>query len=202
MNRKVAVLTSGGDAPGMNAAVRAIVRTGLFHEFEMYGIESGFEGLVTGNIRQLHARDVGGIMQNAGTFLGSARSIEFTTDAGRQKALRNLDDRRIDSLIVIGGNGSQKGSHALSQSGIKVVGVASTIDNDLYGSDITIGVDTALNIALEAIDRLKVTASSHRRAFLVEVMGRDCGYLALMAGIAGGAEAIVLPEVEADPQQL
>jgi len=202
MNKNVAVLTSGGDAPGMNAAVRAIVRTGLFHGFEMYGVEMGYEGLVAGNLRQLSARDVGGIMQSAGTFLGSARSVEFTTEAGRAKAVRNLEKEGIESIIVIGGNGSQKGSHALSRAGLAVVGVASTIDNDLYGSDITIGVDTALNIALEAIDRLRVTASSHRRALLVEVMGRNCGYLALMVGLAGGAEAIVIPERELPPERI
>lgn len=202
MNTNVAVLTSGGDAPGMNAAVRAIVRTGLFHGYEMYGVEMGFEGLVAGNLRKLSARDVGGIMQSAGTFLGSARSIEFTTEAGEKKAVHNLESRGIESVIVIGGNGSQKGSHVLSRAGLAVVGVPSTIDNDLYGSDITIGVDTALNIALEAIDRLRVTATSHRRALLVEVMGRKCGYLALMAGLAGGAEAIVIPERELPPEHL
>ena len=202
MNKNVAVLTSGGDAPGMNAAVRAIVRTGLFHGYEMYGVEMGYEGLVAGAIRRLSARDVGGIMQSAGTFLGSARSVEFTAEAGLQKAVRNLERAGIESIIVIGGNGSQKGSHALSRAGLAVVGVASTIDNDLYGSDITIGVDTALNIALEAIDRLRVTASSHRRALLVEVMGRNCGYLALMVGLAGGAEAIVIPERELPPERI
>jgi len=174
----------------------------LFHGYEMYGVEMGFEGLVAGNIRNLSARDVGGVMQSAGTFLGSARSVEFTTEAGQKKAVLNLEGRGIESVIVIGGNGSQKGSHALARAGLAVVGVASTIDNDLYGSDITIGVDTALNIALEAIDRLRVTASSHRRGLLVEVMGRNCGYLALMAGLAGGAEAIVIPERELPPEQL
>jgi 6-phosphofructokinase 1 len=133
-------------------------------------------------------------------MLGSARCLEFMTEEGRQKALRTLGRHGIEGLVVIGGNGSQTGAHTLSQTGFPVVGVASTIDNDLYGSEITIGVDTALNIALEAIDRLKVTASSHQRAFLVEVMGRDCGYLALMAGIAGGAEAVVIPEVKTDPE--
>jgi 6-phosphofructokinase 1 len=202
MNKKVAVLTSGGDAPGMNAAVRAIVRTGLYHGYEMFGVQRGFEGLLNGNIVPLAPRDVGGIIQQAGTFLGSARSAEFTTEAGRLKAVRNLAERDIQSVVVIGGNGSQNGAHALSQAGVAVVGVASTIDNDLYGSDITIGVDTALNIALEAIDRLRVTASSHHRGLLVEVMGRNCGYLALMAGLAGGAEAIVIPERELPPEHL
>lgn len=147
----------------------------------------------------MKARSVGGIIQQGGTMLGSARSLEFKTDEGRKKGLANLAKQGIDGLIVIGGNGSQTGSHALHQLGFPVVGIASTIDNDLYGSEITIGVDTALNIALEAIDRLKVTASSHQRAFLVEVMGRDSGYLAMMAGIAGGAETVVIPEVETDP---
>lgn len=202
MNKRIAVLTSGGDAPGMNAAVRAIVRTGLHYGYEMYGVEMGYEGLVAGTFRHLNARDVGGIIQFAGTFLGSARSLEFTTEAGQKKAANNLSKQGIESVVVIGGNGSQKGAHALSQAGLAVVGVASTIDNDLYGSDITIGVDTALNIAIEAIDRLRVTASSHRRGLLVEVMGRNCGYLALMAGLAGGAEAIVIPERELAPEHL
>ncbi|MHB0874431.1 MAG: ATP-dependent 6-phosphofructokinase [Anaerolineae bacterium] len=200
--KRVAVLTSGGDAPGMNAAIRAVVRTGLEHGWEMFGVRRGYVGLIYGDFVPLGARDVGGIMQRGGTVLGSARSMEFRGDEGRMKALRALAMQQVDGLVVIGGNGSQTGAYHLSQMGFPVVGVASTIDNDLYGSDITIGVDTALNIALEAIDRLKVTASSLQRAFLVEVMGRDCGYLALMAGIAGGAEAIVIPEVETDPEMV
>jgi 6-phosphofructokinase 1 len=199
MNRKIAVLTSGGDAPGMNAAVRAVVRTGIFHGCEMYGVQMGFEGLVAGEITHLTARDVGGIIQQAGTFLGSARSAEFMTEDGQKKSVENLTSLGIESVVVVGGNGSQKGAYALSQAGLAVVGVASTIDNDLYGSDITIGVDTALNIALEAIDRLRVTATSHHRGLLVETMGRNCGYLALVAGLAGGAEAVVIPERELPP---
>jgi len=148
----------------------------------------------------LNARVVGGIIQQGGTILGSSRSPEFMTREGQLEALRTLNEHEIDALIVIGGNGSQKGASALSQMNYPVVGIASTIDNDLYGSDISIGVDTALNIALEAIDRLKVTASSLHRAFIIEVMGRDCGYLALMSGIAGGAEIIIIPEVETDPE--
>jgi 6-phosphofructokinase 1 len=202
MNKKVAVLTSGGDAPGMNAATRAIVRTGLYHGYEMFGVQQGFQGLLTDNLIPLAAREVGGIIQQAGTFLGSARSAEFATEAGQRKAVAHLAGRDIQSVIVIGGNGSQNGAYALSRAGVHVVGVASTIDNDLYGSDVTIGVDTALNIALEAIDRLRVTASSHHRGLLVEVMGRNCGYLALMAGLAGGAEAIVIPERELPPEHL
>lgn len=200
--KRIAVLTSGGDAPGMNAAIRAVVRTGIESGLEVFGIRNGYKGLVTGNIVPLGARDVGGIMQRGGTMLGSARCLEFKTPAGRNEGLRSLNQNGIEGLVVIGGNGSQTGSYELSKLGFPVVGVASTIDNDLYGSDITIGVDTALNIALEAIDRLKTTASSHQRAFLIEVMGRDCGYLALMAGIAGGAEAVVIPEVETTPEEV
>ncbi|GAP11062.1 6-phosphofructokinase [Bellilinea caldifistulae] len=200
--RRIAVLTSGGDAPGMNAAIRAVVRTAAIRGWEVYGVRNGYEGLIDGKIFPLGARDVGGILQRGGTILGSARSPEFKTEAGQLKAIRSLNQFGIEGLVVIGGNGSQTGSLALHRHGFPVVGVASTIDNDLYGSDITIGVDTALNIALEAIDRLKITASSHQRAFLVEVMGRDCGYLALMASIAGGAEAVVIPEVEVDPEEI
>jgi 6-phosphofructokinase 1 len=198
--KRIAVLTSGGDAPGMNAAIRAVVRAGLEQDWEVLGIRQGYAGLIVGDFEPMSARDVGGIIQLGGTVLGSARCEEFKTVEGRQQALHVLEERNIDDLVVIGGNGSQTGAHALSEMGFPVVGVASTIDNDLYGSEITIGVDTALNVALEAIDRLKVTAASHHRAFLVEVMGRECGYLALMAGIAGGAEVSIVPEVEADPE--
>ena len=202
MIHRIAVLTSGGDAPGMNAAIRSVTRTALEQGWEVVGVEHGFAGLINANFTPLNARSVGGIIQQGGTVLGSARSKEFATEAGRQKALRHLAEHAVDALVVIGGNGSQAGAHALSSMGFPVNGVASTIDNDLAGSDITIGVDTALNIALEAIDRLKVTAASHHRAFLVEVMGRKCGYLALMAGIAGGAEAIVIPEYETTLDQI
>jgi 6-phosphofructokinase 1 len=198
--KRIAVLTSGGDAPGMNAAIRAVVRTGIEKGWEVFGIRRGYAGLISGSIVKLKLRDVSHIIQEGGTILGSARSLEFMTNEGQQEALKVLDRHGIEGLVVIGGNGSQTGTYALSKKGYSVIGVASTIDNDLYGSEITIGVDTALNIALEAIDRLKVTASSHQRAFLVEVMGRDCGYLALMAGIAGGAETIIIPEVETDPE--
>jgi 6-phosphofructokinase 1 len=199
---RIAVLTSGGDAPGMNAAIRSVVRTGLSRKWDIFGILHGYQGLITGQMISLGARDVGGIVQRGGTILGSARCPEFKTDEGRRKALGFLRDSSIDALIVIGGDGSQTGSRALNDLGFPVIGIASTIDNDLYGSEISIGADTALNIALEAIDRLKVTASSHQRAFLVEVMGRGSGYLALMSGIAGGAEAIIIPEVDTDPEVL
>jgi 6-phosphofructokinase 1 len=186
----------------MNAAIRAVVRTGIGKGWEVYGVSQGYEGLVNGRMNLMGARDVGGILQKGGTVLGSARSSEFRTEDGQIKAIRRLNESGIEGLIVIGGNGSQAGAYALSKLGFPVVGVASTIDNDLYGSEMTIGVDTALNIALEAIDRLKTTATSHQRAFLLEVMGRGCGYLALMASIAGGAEACVIPEVETDPEEL
>lgn len=200
--KRMAVLTSGGDAPGMNAAIRSVVRIGIDQGWQVMGIRHGYTGLISGELVPLGARDVSGIIQQGGTMLGSARCPEFKTETGRMQALRVLAEHEIEALVIIGGGGSQAGAEALARKGFPVVGVASTIDNDLYGSDITIGVDTALNIALEAIDRLKVTAASHERAFLIEVMGRDCGYLALMAGIAGGAEAIVIPEVETNPEDL
>lgn len=200
--KRIAVLTSGGDAPGMNAAIRAVVRTGADAGLEVFGVRRGYRGLIDGDIGYLSRRDVGGVMHLGGTFLGSARSEEFFTVEGRQRGIDNLRGLDIEALVVIGGNGSQSGSHALCEMGYPVVGVASTIDNDLVGSDITIGVDSAINVALEAIDRLKVTAESHGRAFLVEVMGRKCGYVALMAGIAGGAEVVVIPEREIPPDEV
>ncbi|OGA66666.1 MAG: 6-phosphofructokinase [Betaproteobacteria bacterium RIFCSPLOWO2_12_FULL_68_20] len=200
--KRIAVLTSGGDAPGMNAAVRAVTRGTLAKGWEVLGVRNGYAGLVAGTMEPLAARDVGGIMQDGGTALGSARSPEFTEAAGREKALRNLATRGVEALVVIGGNGSQTGSAALSREGFSVVGIPSTIDNDLYGTDVSIGADTAINVTLEAIDRLRTTASSHQRAFLVETMGRDCGYIALMAGIAGGAEVIVIPERDIEPPEV
>jgi 6-phosphofructokinase 1 len=194
--KHIAVLTSGGDAPGMNAAIRAVARSALDLGMTVYGVRQGWQGLVDGHFRQLNARDVGGIIQVGGTFLGSARSAEFREERGRSKALRNLAQRGIDGVVVIGGNGSQTGSYMLSQLGVHVVGIASTIDNDLLGTDVSIGSDTAINVTLEAIDHLRTTGSSHNRAFLVETMGRDCGYLAMMAGLAGGAEVISTPEHE------
>jgi 6-phosphofructokinase 1 len=198
--KQIAVLTSGGDAPGMNAAIRAVVRMGLSRGCAVAGSRRGYAGLLCGNLMPMTDRDVGGIIQQGGTVLGSARCPEFLADAGRRTALRVLKEHGIEGLVVIGGNGSLAGAEALSRLGFPVVGLPATIDNDVYGSETAVGVDTALNIALEAIDRLKVTASSHQRAFVIEVMGRACGYLALMAGIAGGAEVIVIPEVETDPE--
>jgi 6-phosphofructokinase 1 len=197
--KRIAVLTSGGDAPGMNAAIRAVTRRAIFHGGEVFGVRRGYAGLIASDFISLGARDVGRISHLGGTMLGSARCDEFKTNEGVDRVCANLASG-LDAVVVIGGNGSQAGAYAIAQRGFPVVGVASTIDNDLCGTDLTIGVDTALNIALEAIDRLKVTASSHHRAFLVEVMGRNCGYLGLMAGLAGGADAIVVPEMETDPE--
>ena len=200
--KNIAVLTSGGDAPGMNATIRAVTRSALDEGMNVFGVRQGWQGLVDGQIRQLNARDVGGIIQIGGTFLGSARSVEFREETGRSKAVRNLAQMDIDGVVVIGGNGSQTGSYMLSQLGIHVVGIASTIDNDLLGTDISIGSDTAINVTLEAIDHLRTTGSSHNRAFLVETMGRDCGYLAMMAGLAGGAEVISTPEFEVPASEI
>ncbi len=198
--QSVAVLTSGGDAPGMNAAVRAVVRAGVSQGLQVFGVQHGFTGLIEGQFRPLGRRDVGGIVQLGGTMLGTTRCVELKTAAGQGQALLQLQRHGIQGLVVIGGNGSQSGAHALSLAGLPVVGVASTIDNDLVGADVTIGATTAVDVALEAIDRLRVTAASHGRAFLVEVMGRNCGYLALMAAIAGGAEGVLIPEVDLDPE--
>ena len=198
--KRIAVLTSGGDAPGMNAAIRAVTRAGIDGGFEILGVREGFRGLIDGKFISLEARSVGGILTIGGTMLGSARCPEFKDESKQRDAVRQLKNNDVSGLIVIGGNGSQAGAAALSNLGFPVVGIASTIDNDLYGSEMTIGVDTALNIALESIDRLRVTALSDRRAFFVEVMGRDCGYLALHCGVVGGAEAVVIPEAEISPE--
>ncbi|MEO8804975.1 MAG: ATP-dependent 6-phosphofructokinase [Burkholderiaceae bacterium] len=200
--KRVAVLTSGGDAPGMNAALRAVVRAGIAHGVQMFGVRHGYSGLIEGAFMPLGPRDVGGIIQRGGTILGTTRCVELKSDVGLDKALQQMRRQAISGLVVIGGDGSQSGAHALSQRGVPVVGVASTIDNDLCGTDVSIGSTTATDIALEAIDRLRVTAASHGRAFLVEVMGRRCGHLAVMAGIAGGAEAIVVPEVAVSPEDI
>ena len=202
MMRRVAILTSGGDAPGMNAAIRAAVRTGIAHELEMFGVRHGYSGLIAGDFIALGAREVGGIIDRGGTMLGTSRCPAFLGAEGQQTAVRQLTEQGSSGLIVIGGNGSQHGSLALSARGVAVIGIASTIDNDLAGSEVTLGATTAIDVALESISRLRVTASAHGRVFLVEVMGRACGYLALMAGIAGGAEAIVIPEAEQSPEEI
>jgi 6-phosphofructokinase 1 len=200
--KRIAVLTSGGDAPGMNAAIRAATRTAVRQGVEVYGVRRGYAGLIEGDFVPLRARDVAGILEFGGTMLESDRCLEFKTPEGRARAKSHMNRAGVEGLIVVGGDGSQTGALALSREGFAVNGVASTIDNDLPGSDVTIGVDTAINVALEAIDRLRTTASSHRRLFIVEVMGRNCGYLALAAGLAGGAEVIVAPEHELSPEQV
>lgn len=184
----------------MNAAIRAATRTALAQGVEVVGVRRGYAGLIAGDFQELTARHVGGILEHGGTILESARSLEFRTPQGVAHAVSNLEKAGVGGVIVIGGNGSQTGALALSEAGVPVNGVASTIDNDLAGSDITIGVDSALSVAVEAIDRLRTTATSHHRLFLIEVMGRDCGYLALAAGVAGGAEVIITPEEPVAPE--
>ncbi len=199
---RLGVLTSGGDAPGMNPCIRAVVRTALYHRHEVLGIHHGYSGLMDAEFELMDARSVGGIIQKGGTVLSTARSPAFKTEAGQARAIRALREQKIGDLVVIGGDGSQQGALKLHEAGISVVGIPATIDNDLAFTDVSIGVDTALNTILDAIDKIKDTASSHHRAFLIETMGRDSGYLALMGGIAGGAEVIVLPEEPTDIEAL
>lgn len=201
--RHIAVLTSGGDAPGMNAAVRAVVRTAITEHVKVSGIYRGYQGLIEDEIVGLGARGVANIIQRGGTVLRTARSETFRKPEGRELAAKIIKRRNIDGLIVIGGDGSFKGASALMQEhGIPAVGIPATIDNDIYGTDQTIGFDTALGIAVEAVDRLRDTAASHDRLFIVEVMGRNAGHIALSAGVAGGAEAILVPEIPVDMQKL
>jgi len=192
--KRIGILTSGGDSPGMNPFIRAVVRRGISYGMEVVGIIAGYQGLCDSNVREMTLRSVGGILDRAGTILETARSEEFMTREGYRKALRTLNEQGIEGLVVLGGDGSMRGAMALYESGIKVIGAPGTIDNDMYGTEITIGVDTALNTVLDCIDMIRATASSHQRAFLIEVMGRHCGYLALIAGIAAGAEMICIPE--------
>ncbi len=203
MIKKIAVLTSGGDSPGMNAAIRAVVRTGIYHDIEVVGIQYGYQGLLEQKLFSLDLKSVGGIMQHGGTLLMTSRSEEFKTKPGVNKAAGILKENKIDALVVIGGDGSMAGALDLfRQEGISVMGIPATIDNDLYGTDMSIGVDTALNTVISAIDKIKDTASSHRRAFIIEVMGRDAGYLALMSGIAGGVESVIVPEFPANLEEI
>lgn len=192
---KIAVLTSGGDSPGMNAAVRAVIRSGSHFGYKVVGVKYGYQGLIEGKFIDLEPSDASGIIQTGGTILKSARSKEFRTEEGRKKAANQLREKNINALIVIGGDGSFTGAALLSKEHqICVVGIPGTIDNDLVGSDETIGYDTALNTAMEAIDKIRDTADAHERLFLVEVMGRDAGFIALETGLASGAELILLPE--------
>lgn len=200
---RIAVLTSGGDAPGMNACIRAVVRTGRYRGCDVLGVIRGFWGLIDDRFEPLTSRDVGNIIHRGGTVLETSRCKPFLEPEGRGKAAENLRRHRVHGLIVIGGDGTFRGAEALSvEQGIRVVGVPGTIDNDLYGTDYTIGYDTATNTALSAIDRLRDTAFSHERLFFVEVMGRNSGFIALEAGIAGGAEDVVVPESETDVDAL
>jgi 6-phosphofructokinase 1 len=192
---KLGVFTSGGDAPGMNAAIRAVVRASIFYQKEVYGIMRGYEGMIDGEIVKLGARSVGNIVQRGGTILKSARSESFRTPEGREKAYQNLKKNGIDALIAIGGNGTFNGLHKFYEEfKVPSICIPGTIDNDLPGSDFTIGFDTATNTAVEAIDRIRDTALSHNRLFFVEVMGRHSGYIALNSGVAGGAVGIIIPE--------
>lgn len=192
---KIAVLTSGGDAPGMNAAIRAVVRSCAYYNLECVGVYRGFQGLIEGDFKELNARTVKNIINRGGTFLKSARSKEFLTLEGRKKAFENLQHENINALVVIGGDGTFAGASAFAEEfNFPIVGIPGTIDNDINGTDYTIGYDTALNTVVEAIDKIRDTANSHNRLFLVEVMGRDAGDIALNAGIGAGAEEILIPE--------
>ncbi|MBM7597721.1 6-phosphofructokinase 1 [Virgibacillus halotolerans] len=196
--KKIGVLTSGGDAPGMNAAIRAVVRKAIYHNMEIFGIKNGFQGLIEGNIKKMELGSVGDIIQRGGTLLRSARSAEFKTDAGQQKGIDQLKKHGIEGLIIIGGDGSFRGAQKLTEKGFPCIGVPATIDNDIAGTDFTIGFDTALNTIIEAIDKIRDTATSHERTYIIEVMGRDAGDLALWAGLSGGAESILIPEKQED----
>jgi 6-phosphofructokinase 1 len=198
----IGVLTSGGDNPGLNPCIRAVVRMGLHLGLKVMGIYRGYAGLIGGEIKQMDARSVGGILARGGTILGTARAPEFRELQGRKKALRMLNRLDMDGLVVIGGNGSLTGALELHRMGFPVIGIPSTIDNDMNGTDIAIGVDTALNTILDAIDKVKDTASSHNRAFLIETMGRNSGYLALASGVAGGAELVLCPEIETPMEEI
>jgi 6-phosphofructokinase 1 len=191
----IGILTSGGDSPGMNPCIRAVVRTASASNAQVMGVMDGYEGLINGEFRPLGVRDVGGILQRGGTILQTRRSARFLEPHYQREAIRNMNGVGMDGLIVVGGEGSLKGAHALAGQGVKVVGIPASIDNDVLGTDMSIGVDTAMNTIVEAVDKLRDTASSHGRAFLIETMGRGCGYLAVMAGIVCGAEMVLIPEV-------
>lgn len=200
--KKIGVLTSGGDAPGMNAAIRGVVRTAISHDIDVYGVKWGYQGLMDGEIIPLNARDVSGFNRMGGTFLGSARALDFKTEEGMAKAIDYLKAYEIEGLVVIGGDGSLRGANDLHQRGIKVVGIPASIDNDIAHTDYTIGSDTALNTILDAMDKIRDTASAHYRGFVLEVMGNKNGYLALTSGAAGGAELIIYPNQKIDKEKI
>lgn len=201
---KIAVFTSGGDSPGMNACIRAVVRAAKHHNIEVLGIRRGYQGMIENDFTPLDVRMVGGIIHKGGTILGSARSTDFMTPAGRKKAYKNLKKHGIEGLVAIGGDGTFKGATVFMEEypDIAIVGIPGTIDNDLYGTDFTLGYDTAINTAMEAIDKIRDTADAHNRLFFVEVMGRDAGFIALRTGISTGAEAILVPEIQTDIKEL
>lgn len=200
--KKIAVLTSGGDAPGMNAAIRAVVRYSIYNKVEVYGVIRGYKGLINGDLKPMNVSSVGDIIQRGGTILKSARALEFLEEEGQQKAVEVLKQHEIDGLIVIGGDGSFRGARAMSIRGVPAIGVPGTIDNDLAYTEYTIGFDTAVNTAIEAISKLRDTSSSHERVSIIEVMGRHCGDIALYSGMGGGAEAILVPEISYDLDEI
>ena len=200
--KTIGVLTSGGDAPGMNAAIRAVVRKAIYHEVEVYGIIGGYAGLISGNVRKLELGSVGDIIHRGGTMLFSARCDEFKTKEGQLKGIKQLEKWGIEGLIVIGGDGSYRGAQALTEHGFPCIGVPGTIDNDICGTQFTIGFDTALNTVIDAIDKIRDTATSHERTFVIEVMGRNAGDIALWSGLAGGAETILIPEENYDMKDI
>src|ERR671933_2001423 len=199
---KIAVLTAGGVAPGMNAAVRAVAQAAFSRGWEVVGAENAYDGLLEGRLQPIDRGRLGGLMHRGGTVLGTGRSKEVREPEGRERALRKLEEAGVEGLVVIGGGGSLASAQAMGEAGIKAVGVPATIDNDVPGTELAIGVDTAIDTAVEAIDRIRGTAISHNRAHIVEVMGSDSGYLALMSTIAGGAEAALVPEFETEPEDL
>ena len=200
--KTIAVLTAGGDAPGMNAAVRAVVRTALGLGMRAHGVRRAYEGLARGDIAALGARDVGGIIQRGGTVLQTARFPDFAKPDVQQEALRQLKAHGVGALVAIGGDGTMRGAAALHRLGFPVIGIPASIDNDIFGTDMSIGVDTALNTIVEAIDKLRDTAASHQRVFIVETMGRDCGHLALMSGVISGAEMTLIPEQDVSAEEV
>lgn len=200
--KRIAILTSGGDAPGMNAAIRAVVRTAIYNNIEIYGVKMGYNGLINGDIFKMELSSVADIIHRGGTILGTARSDEFMTDEGRQKALASLQKNEIDGVVVIGGDGSMRGALSLHRLGVKTISIPATIDNDLGYTDYTIGFMTALETVADAISKLRDTSSAHGRANIVEVMGRNCGDIALYSGLAGGAETIFVPEEPVNIEEL
>lgn len=200
--KKIGVLTSGGDSPGMNAAVRAVVRKAIFHDMEVFGIYHGYQGLIEGEIKKLELGSVGDIIHRGGTMLHTARCPEFKTEEGQLKAIQQLNKLGIEGIVIIGGDGSYRGAQALTEKGYPCIGVPGTIDNDIPCTDYTIGFDTALNTVIDAIDKIRDTASSHERTYVIEVMGRNAGDIALWSGLAGGAETILCPEYDYNMEEL